>query len=241
MKKLFALVMAFMMVFSVTATVSADANASWNAGKGTAAVDGQKDEVYAGAQEIKMDVASDIPAGGAADDTAASAWAVYDNEAIYFFVEVNDSSLDDTSANVWEKDSIELRIDDKDHLVQAYAVSETYDGTSASEVKVIKTDKGYNVEFKVPYATAEGASMKFSLQVNAASNGLRNNTLHTSDDLKDAWQNSDVFENLVFSSAAAADNEDVPKTGIISLDLIYGIGTVAAAAGALIIKSRKAK
>lgn len=248
MKKLCVLVMTLVLVFSMTATVSADANASWNAGKGTATVDGQKDDVYAGAQEMKMAVASDVPEGKAADDSAASAWAVYDTEAIYFFVEVSDSALDDTNANVWEKDSIELRIDNKDQTAQAYAVSETFDGTVASEVKVLKTDKGYNVEFKVPYATAEGSSMKFSLQVNCASDGARNNTLHTNDDLKDAWQNNDVFENLVFSAEAATtaeasttDAADAPKTGVVSMGVIFGMGSIASMIGLTLSKEKKEK
>ncbi|HWT76815.1 MAG TPA: sugar-binding protein [Mobilitalea sp.] len=250
MKKLCVLVLGLILVFSMAATASADANASWNAGKGTAVVDGQKDDVYAGAQEMKMSAVSDVLDGGTADDTAASAWAVYDNEAIYIFVEVSDSALDDTNANVWEKDSIELRIDNKDQLVQAYAVSETVDGTAASESKVLKTDKGYNVEFKIPYATAEGSSMKFSLQVNCASDGARNHTLHTSEDLKDAWQNNDVFENLVFSADAAttaaattdaATGTDVPKTGVVSMDVLLGMGSLASMVGLTLCKGKKIK
>lgn len=242
MKKLIVLVLSLVMVFSFTTSVSADANVSWNAGKGTAVVDGQKDDVYAGAQEIKMAVASDIPADKEADDTAASCWAVYDSAAIYFLVEVKDSALDDTSANVYEKDSVEIRIDNKDQLVQAYAVDESFSGTVASEVKVLKTDNGYNVEFKVPYATAEGSSMKFSVQVNAARDGARTNTLHTNDDLKDAWQNNDVYENLVFSTgtAAAADTTTAaPKTGVVSLDFVYGIGAVLSAAGVISLKGKR--
>ena len=68
MKKLFMVVMAIVLVFGVTTTASADANLSWDAGKGTATVDGEKDDVYAGAQKIDMNVASDIGANGA-DDT----------------------------------------------------------------------------------------------------------------------------------------------------------------------------
>ena len=240
MKKLFMVVMAIVLVFGVTATASADANLSWDAGKGTATVDGEKDDVYAGAQKMDLSVASDIGANGA-DDTSASAWVVYDNEAIYFFVEVSDSVLDDTNANVWEKDSVELRLENKDQLAQAYAVSETYDGTIVSEAKVLKTDKGYNVEFKAPYATAEGSSVMFSLQVNAASNGKRNNTLHTSDDLKDAWQNNDVFETLVFSSSTASVDavEDSPKTGDASTGYIYMIAAVACVASCVLFYSRR--
>jgi hypothetical protein len=236
MKKLFVLVLTFLMVFGLTSTVYADPAKSWNAGKGTAVVDGQKDDVYAGAQEMKMEAVSDTVDGKDVDDSAASTWAVYDNEAIYFFVEVADSSLDDASANVYEKDSIELRIDNKDTLVQAYAVDESFTGAAASECKVLKTDKGYNVEFKIPYATAEGSSMKFSVQVNCAKDGGRNHTLHTSDDLKDAWQNNDVYENLVFSSGTAAD---VPKTGVVSLDFVYGIGAVVTAIGAFSLKGKR--
>lgn len=240
MKKLLVFVLTVMFVFSFTTSVSADANASWNAGKGTAVVDGEKDAVYAGAQEIVMDAVSDVPSGKEADGSAASCWAVYDSEAIYFFLEITDSTLNDANANVWEKDSVEVRIDNKDKLVQAYAVSETYDNKSeaASEVKVLKTDKGYNVEMKIPYATAEGSSMRFSAQVNCtAADGVRNSTLHTNEDLKDAWQNNDVFETLVFSSNEASEN--APKTGVAPMELFYGVAALASFAGAASLKGKK--
>lgn len=210
-------------------TAMADPSASWNAGKGTAVIDGIKDEDYAGAQEMKMEAVSD----GEADGTAANAWAIYDAEAIYFIVEVADSELDDANANVYEKDSVEFRFENSGQLMQAYAVSESFDGTIASEVKVLKTDVGYNVEFKVPYAAVEGESVLFTLQVNCAGGGKRNCTLHTNDDLKDAWQNDAVFETLVFSSG------DAPKTGVVSLGLFFGIGALASAIGAGVLKKKE--
>jgi hypothetical protein len=248
MKKLLVLVLTLLFVFSFTASVSADATASWDAGKGTAVVDGEKDSVYAGAQEIVMNAVSDVPSGMEADGSAASCWAVYDSEAVYFFIEVTDSALNDANANGWEKDSVEVRIDNKDKLIQAYAVSETFDNVSeaASEVKVLKTDKGYNVEMKVPYAAVEGSSMLFTSQVNCtAADGVRNSTLHTNDDLKDAWQNNDVFETLAFSSneasadASAEASEDVPQTGVAPMELFYGIGALVSAVGVVSHKSKK--
>jgi len=233
MKKLIVLVLSLAMVLSFTATVYAEPNATWEAVKGTAAVDGVKDDAYKNAPEIKMEAVSDTVDGREVDDTKASFWVLYDAEAIYFFVEVQDSALDDTNGNVWEKDSIELRIDNKDNLVQAFAVDETYTGSVASEVKVLKTDKGYNVEFKVPYATAEGSTMKFTMQVNCAKDGGRNHTLHTNPDLKDAWQNNAVFENLLFASAAS------PKTGVVSYGLVYGAGAALCALGVISLKGKR--
>ena len=95
------------------------------------------------------------------------------------------------------------------------------------------------MEFKAPYATAEGSSVKFSLQVNAASNGKRNNTLHTSDDLKDAWQNNDVFETLVFSSSTASAVDNSPKTGDASAGYIYIIAFVACVGSCVLFYSRR--
>ncbi|MGE5661957.1 MAG: sugar-binding protein [Ignavibacteriales bacterium] len=237
LRKVVVLLLALVMVFAMSTTASADSSKSWNAAKGTATIDGQKDDVYSAAQEMKMDAVSD----GEADGTAASAWAVWDAEAIYVFVEVADSALDDTNANAWEKDSVEFRFQDMSQFTQAYAVDESFTGSPvpASEVKVLKTDKGYNVEMKVPYATAEGSSVKFSLQVNAASDGKRNCTLHTSDDLKDAWQNNDVFENLVFSADVATADTAAPQTGVASMGLIFGLGAAASAIGAKVCKRNK--
>jgi len=235
MKKLIVLVLSLAMVLSLTSTVYADPNAKWEAVKGTAVVDGLKDDVYKNAPEIKMEAVSDTVDGKEVDDTAASFWVVYDAEAIYFFVEVKDSSLDDTNGNVWEKDSIELRIDNMNNLVQAFAVDETYTGSVASEVKVLKTDKGYNVEFKVPYATQEGGEMKFTMQVNCAKDGGRNHTLHTNDDLKDAWRNNDVFETLIFSTKASVS----PKTGVQSYALVYGAAALISALGAVSLKGKR--
>lgn len=229
LKTLLTLVLAAILTLSFTGTALANPDASWNAGKGTAQIDGVKDDAYAGAQKMKMDAVSD----GEADGTAANAWAIYDAEAIYFIVEVSDSELDDANANVYEKDSVEFRFENKGQLMQAYAVSESFDGTIASDVKVLKTDTGYNVEFKVPYAAVEGESVLFTLQVNAAGGGKRNCTLHTNDDLKNAWQDDSVFESLVFSSG------DAPKTGIASLGLYFGIGAVASAVGAGLLRKKK--
>lgn len=220
-------VLSFLCMYSVV-PVKADANAKWNAARGTATVDGAKDDVYANAEVMKLDAVSD----GESDGTSALAYAVYDDSAFYILVEVTDSVLDDTNGNVWEKDSVEFRFQNKDQLTQAYAVSETFDGTYASEVKVVKTDVGYNVEYKVPYECKDGESVLFSLQVNASSNGKRNCTLHTNDDLKDAWQNNSVFESLVFNP------DTLPQTGIISSYVFYGIGTALVGVGS-VLKFRK--
>ncbi|HKL80239.1 MAG TPA: sugar-binding protein [Mobilitalea sp.] len=236
-RKLLVLVLTMVMVLAITATAYADANANWNAGKGTATVDGVKDDVYAGGQEMVMAAVSD----GTEDGTSASAWAVYDSEAFYVIVEVKDSALDDGNANVYEKDSVEFRIESKGNLVQAYAVAENYDGTYASEVKVLKTADGYTTEFKVPYTTTEGGSVKFSLQVNACSDGKRNCTLHTNDDLKDVWQNDAVLENLIFSADAASTavaTADAPKTGVESFGAIFAMGAALSASGAYYMKKR---
>lgn len=77
--------------------------------------------------------------------------------------------------------------------------------------------------------------MKFTMQVNCAKDGGRNHTLHTNDDLKDAWQNNDVFENLLFASGASAS----PKTGVVSYGLIYGAGAILCALGAVSFKGKR--
>lgn len=231
-KSYLVIVLSIVMALSLSITASADSNAYWNAAKGTPVVDGQKDDVYSGAQEMKMEAVSD----GESDGTTASAWAVYDADAIYFFVEVKDDVLDDTNANAWEKDSVELRMNDNTSNNMGFAVDESFSNTDAVEGKVLKTETGYNVEYKVPYVTAEGSSVKFSLQVNAASNGKRNCTLHTNGDLKDAWQDSGVFENLVF---AAGEANAVPKTGVVSLSLLFGLGAMGTFAGVVLNKKKK--
>lgn len=235
-KRYLVIVLSIVMTLSMSVTASADSNAYWNAAKGTAVVDGQKDDIYSGAQEMKMDIVSD----GESDGTTASAWTVYDADAIYFFVEVKDSVLDDTNANTWEKDSVELRINDMTSNNVAFAVDESFSNTDASEGKVLKTESGYNAEYKVPYTTAEGSSVKFSLQVNAASDGKRNCTLHTNDDLKDAWQDNSVFENLVFAAdSAETSTTDVPKTGEASLGLLFGVGAIGAFAGMVFSRTKQ--
>ncbi|MDF2537926.1 MAG: polysaccharide deacetylase family protein [Herbinix sp.] len=257
LRKYLVLALAVIMVFATTATASAKADASWDAAKGTAVIDGQMDDVYTAAQEMKMEAVSD----GEADGTKASAWATYDADAFYIFVQVEDSQLNDTNANAYEKDSIELRFVNNGQNVQAYAVSETFDQNYGAEVKVLKTDIGYNVEYKIPYTTADG-SVKFSLQVNACSDGKRNCTLHTNEDLANAWQNSDIFETLVFSDKevaadtsaddAAAETADeavetvadeatteVPDTGVVSFGLVFGVGAAVSAVGAVVSKRKK--
>lgn len=205
--------------------VKADANAKWNAAKGTAVVDGLKDDVYANAQEMKMEAVTD----GESDGTKASAYAVYDDSAFYIFVEVADSALDDTSGNTYERDGVEFYLENKDQLTRAFAVSGEVDPEYVSESKVLKTDTGYNVELKVPFECKEGGSVLFALQINAASDGKRNCTLHTNADLANAWQDSSIYETLVFGgSSDASEVSSLPKTGEDNHLLIYGLGALVA-------------
>lgn len=181
------------MLLAMTSTANANPKASWKAAKGTVKVDGKKDAIYKKAQTMKMAAVSD----GDADGTKATAWAAYDSKALYFFVEVKDSKLDDTSANWYEKDQVEFRIDNKDQLVSLYAVTKKADTKMKGITsKIVKVKGGYNVEFKVPYKTKAGKA-KFSLQVDAAAAGKRNCTYHTNADLANAWQDDTVFETLV--------------------------------------------
>lgn len=206
-KRILGVVLTMSMLFGMTVTASADPKASWNAAKGTAVVDGQKDDIYAGAQKMKLAAVSD----GTSDGTTANAWAVWDDKAFYVFVEVKDSKLDDKSANWYEKDQVEFRLDNKDQLLSCYAVSEKLDGKVAESGKVLKTADGYNVELKVPYDTSKG-KCKFVLQVDAAADGKRNCTLHTNEDLANAYQSDAVFETLVFSNEIAKVTEDDTAT-----------------------------
>lgn len=77
-------------------------------------VDGIDDiaEGWADANEYNFVSKVSLEGGAVSTDTAASARFMYDDNNFYFFVYVTDSSIDNTSANNYERDGLEILFDE---------------------------------------------------------------------------------------------------------------------------------
>jgi endo-1,4-beta-xylanase len=173
------------------------------------AIDGTLDPVFANAKVIATSKET-------MGDTAATAKArmAWDYEYLYVFFEVKDPKLSDVNSNPWEKDSIEVFIDEKNSKTDAYEEghaqyrvnykNEVTVGTGGkleavkSGAKVV--DGGYNVTIAVPFQLGEpvaGAYIGFDIQVNDDDgSGVRTGQRNWCDDTNNGWRIPAVFGNL---------------------------------------------
>ncbi|HIZ56676.1 MAG TPA: hypothetical protein H9671_10880 [Firmicutes bacterium] len=215
-KKLSVMALSAVVAMSLAMNVSAAHSVTRDAMPGSATIDGVKDASYDAAKVIDMNVTGDdLPAG----DTTAQAYILYDDAAIYFFVDVTDPSIDCSSSLVHEQDSVEIFTDWENIGDQFRLSAEGEVSGSTEHVKeyaVQKTDKGYAVEAKVEYAAKAGESILFCLQVNDCSQGLRNNTIQVSADGSTAWESIAGYETLVFAEGASTETSTETSTDVES-------------------------
>lgn len=187
------LVIAVMLCTSLTVVTSAaTADLVFQSVEGTAVIDGVKDDAYANALNLKMDQKG---GGDLYDAPLADVYILNDAEYVYLLVEVTDANLDNTNAEVYAQDSVEIFWMDDNKQVQ---IRYRYDGEMSGAVEkdqgnaVALTDIGYNVEIKMPITDVLNNQLEMCLQLNDCRDGLRDNTCHITGnpDATNAYQRS---------------------------------------------------
>ncbi len=170
---------------------------------GTPKVDGKIESAWNKAKKIDVKLAA--TGKPAASGTARALW---DEKFLYVLVEVTDPVLDNKAKNDYEKDSVELYLDENNAKSSAYQADDgqfrvTFEGVQsfgsngaddrfASAVAVVKG--GYVVEAAIPFRTIEGANglvLGFDAQINDGDGtGTRAGVSKWNDPTDNSWQNT---------------------------------------------------
>jgi len=167
LRKLFYLVSVFVVVGLIGPVAAQEVD--MEIGFATPVIDGQVDEIWAGASTQYM-----VPLG---DPTNASgSWmALYDSENLYVIVDMTDDSLQNDSDGSWQDDSVELYFDGGNTKVNTplsgddhqYTFAWTTDeiqgtniegATEGIEHAQVDTDTGWRIEIKLPWLSIQGAA-----------------------------------------------------------------------------------
>ena len=201
MKKIVAILVVATMLCSILAMTpvlnAATADTVINSAEGTAVIDGVKDDAYANAVELVMDQCGSSNGGGAVLDTpAAHCYVINDAEWVYVFYDVHDTDLDNTSANYYEQDSIELFYMDG-NVKQQWRIHYDLDNADPDMTKVptdqyavVVSDTGYTVEAKIPITDVKDNQIEMLVQVDWCSGGKRDATVYITGHPEgdDGWQ-----------------------------------------------------
>ncbi|WP_025677594.1 endo-1,4-beta-xylanase [Paenibacillus massiliensis] len=182
---------------------------------GTPVIDGTVDAVWNTAPAIPVNRYQTAWQGA-----TGVAKALWDEDYLYVLIQVNDAQLDKSSANVWEQDSIEIFLDernDKTTFYQEddgqYRVSYTNEASfnptsiangfvSAAQV----SGTNYTVEAKIPLRVTTGANntkLGFDVQINDAKDGARQSVATWNDTSGNAYMDPSVFGILTLTGQPA--------------------------------------
>ncbi|MBT9139393.1 MAG: Endo-1,4-beta-xylanase A [Syntrophomonadaceae bacterium] len=243
------LVLVLVFVFTAAMTgIAAPLNGE--AIRGSANIDGEIEAAWDAAKALPLEITTGVTT---ASVVARTMWT---ETNLFVLVEVTDDVLDATAANVWQRDSVEIFIDqnnaktptyqDDDMQLRVNFKNEVSSGGAYFEAvrDTIKTatkivDGGWILEVSIPWTIVEaeqGTIIGFDLQYNDASDGARSGMLKWNDTTDTAWNNTSVFGNLEFVAAVAAV---LPKTGSsIPVYILYGLAALLLVGG-IVLQVRK--
>lgn len=185
---------------------------------GTAEIDGIMDEKY----NMGNPLAVEKFIQGIEDEenvfqgATAKAWVLWDENALYVYMEVNDPVLSTASDIVYMQDSMEVFIDENNNKTTSYEQDDgqfrvnfkneqSFGSTGSvdgfeSATQII--EDGYAVEVKIPYRSLtpqDGTIIGFDLQVNDdQGSGARDSIAKWNDPTNDSWQSTAGFGVLIF-------------------------------------------
>ncbi|MNM16229.1 Endo-1,4-beta-xylanase A precursor [compost metagenome] len=186
---------------------------------GTPVIDGVQDEIWAEVPEYTTDTWVE----GANGATAAFK-AMWDNQYLYVFAHVTDTTLSKASVNSWEQDSIEIFLDQNNGKTASYEADDgqyrvnydneqSYGGAASSSnftTKTRLTEDGYDVEAAIKLdkiTPEEGGLLGFDLQVNDDQNGdgKRDSVAIWNDPSGMSWSTTAKWGNLLLKSASGTE------------------------------------
>ena len=179
---------------------------------GTPVIDGEKDEIWAGAEE--METAVWVLGDSGATAAAKTMW---DDEYLYAYVTVTDALLSKKASNPWEQDSIEIYVDQNNAKTTVYQPDDgqyrvNFDneqsflgGAAAEKITSASrlTDDGYVIELAIQLDAIqpqEGMIVGFDFQVNndENGNGVRDTVATWNDPTHLSYQNTSRLGLLMF-------------------------------------------
>lgn len=201
MKKIMSILVVLAMILSMATMVSAYSTADINhqSVEGTATIDGVKDDAYNNGLILAIDQKGTSNGGGELLETPiGTAYILNDAEYVYWFVEVIDDTLDNTSGHAYEQDSVEIFYMDDNSKVQ---LRFCYDGNLGADTgtapadedwAIVTTDTGYNFEFKMPITDVKNNEIETCIQINYCADGSRTHTTYITGNAAgdDGWQRS---------------------------------------------------
>jgi endo-1,4-beta-xylanase len=194
-------------------------------------------------------VATEVNVEGSEDGAKAEVSLLWDDKAIYALFEVTDPQLDESSANPWEQDSVEVFLNPGNDKEGGYgeedgqyrvsftnAVSLGGNGPSAGEITsaATATSTGYRVEIAIALAEEHaevGAEHGLELQVNDGTDGVRTAVHNWYDPTGQSWSTNANWgiAELVEEIEDGSGGGKLPTTG---LGLTIAIASAAALAAA---------
>jgi len=190
-------------------------------------IDGIKDDVYSTTTYgIELVTAGTI---SSSSDLAARWSGVYDNDAIYIFVDIADDKLvsDNVSADFYKDDGVEFFIDADNSKDNTYGTNdfafnvqwnslivreEKHNATAGVTFKLLKSSKGYTAEIQIPWSTLKGipAGKLIGLEVQLNDDddgGERDTELNWNTSTTDAWQYPYVLGTVKLSDKTTSIND----------------------------------
>jgi len=265
MKRLALVVLTVILTISCFSGTVFAAAKSTEAIKGTPKIDGTIDSIWKNAKSVKTAVWTSDE-GPWATGKFSTMW---DENYFYVLAQVSDKLLSDKSANPWEKDSVDLYLDELNEKIatgmdgndgqyrvdikNATSGNGQYDASTLKSA-VKEVTGGYVVELAIPWKGLKGTvkaglTVGFDAQVNddATGTGIRDGIVCWNDNAADKYQNPSTFGNckLVDAVVAAATTTTtsaaLPKTGSdVPTPVILTIGLCLLAAGMFLV-TRKIK
>ncbi|MFC3493850.1 endo-1,4-beta-xylanase [Glycomyces rhizosphaerae] len=187
-------------------------------------IDGDKDKAWKKAATV----ATDVRVEGAADGAKADVSLMWDDNAIYALFEVTDPNLDDSSANPWEQDSVEVFLNPGNTKEGGYGDADGQyrvnfgnvvtlggNGPDAGEITsaAVATSTGYTVEIAIALAEGQGAigtEHGLDLQVNDATDGVRTAAHTWYDPTGQSWSTNKYWGIAELVKKVKAGSETLP-------------------------------
>jgi endo-1,4-beta-xylanase len=185
---------------------------------GTAAIDGIKDEKYDTGEPLAVEKFIQGIEGekNIFQGATAKTWVLWDESALYVYMEVNDPVLSAVDERAYMQDSIEVFIDENNNKTpfyeeddsqfrvnfkneQSFGSTGSVDGFESAAQTI---EGGYAVELKIPYRSLiaqDGTIIGFDLQVNDdQGSGQRDSIAKWNDPTNNSWQSTAGLGILIF-------------------------------------------
>jgi S-formylglutathione hydrolase FrmB len=179
---------------------------------GSPVIDGTIDEVWKRAVAVSPVISS------GSTDTSATIKTLWDDRALYILAEIKDSHLSAEAGSVYERDSIEIFLDENNNKTKDYDVDDlqfrvNYKNkqsadhgdlnrfyTSTREVK-----DGYLIEARIALIKppVKNKVLGFEIQINDAKEGKRIAALNLFDKTGSAYADTGLFGNIVLTGKTA--------------------------------------